>query len=218
MKAVIVSDLHIGSKFFLHQNFDRFIGKLPESYELVLNGDTIENPHKKLILLHKQILDLMVQESYRRKVIWVRGNHDNGYKMENPGEICFRPFHAIGKKLLVVHGDDFDEIMPKSRLFMKAFKLMHNIRVMLGAKPVHVAHYAKKWHLFYKVLCNNVMMNAVKCAKENSYEAITCGHTHYGEDVFINGIRYINTGTWTETPIFYLLVTDEEMTLKTLDQ
>ncbi len=62
------------------------------------------------------------------------------------------------------------------------------------------------------------MMNAVKCAKENSYEAITCGHTHYGEDVFINGIRYINTGTWTETPIFYLLVTDEEMTLKTLDQ
>jgi UDP-2,3-diacylglucosamine pyrophosphatase LpxH len=138
--------------------------------------------------------------------------------MENPGKICFRPFHSIGNRLLVVHGDDFDEIMPKSRPFMKAFKLMHNARVMLGAKPVHVAHYAKKWHLFYKVLRNNVMMNAIKCAKENNYKAITCGHTHYSEDVVFDGVRYVNTGAWTETPIFYLLVTDEEMTLQPIDQ
>jgi UDP-2,3-diacylglucosamine pyrophosphatase LpxH len=137
--------------------------------------------------------------------------------MEDPGKICFRPFHTIGKQLLIFHGDNFDEIMPKSRLFMKAFKLMHNVRVKLGATPVHVAHYAKKWKLFYKVLRNNVMMNAVKCAKENNYKAITCGHTHFSEDVVFDGTRYINTGTWTETPISYLVVTDEEMTLKTED-
>ncbi|NIO86188.1 MAG: hypothetical protein GTN68_37100 [Candidatus Aminicenantes bacterium] len=217
MNTIIVSDLHIGSKYFLSHKFDIFLRSLPEYYDVVLNGDVIENPYKKLIPSHQRILDRMVQESFRRNVIWVRGNHDNGFTMENPGKICFRPFHTIEKQLLIAHGDDFDEIMPRSRLFIKAFKFMHNIRVKLGAKPVHVAHYAKKWKLFYKVLRNNVMMNAIKCARENGYEAVTCGHTHYSEDVIFNGTRYINTGAWTEIPISYLLVKNREMTLKTID-
>ena len=85
---------------------------------------------------------------------------------------------------------------------MQAFKLMHDLRVRLGARPVHVAQYAKKWGLFYKFLRKNVMINAVKCAMENGYEVVTCGHTHYPEDIFFNGIRYINTGAWTESPVF----------------
>ena len=95
---------------------------------------------------------------------------------------------------------------------------MHNLRVKLGAKPVHVAKYAKKWEILYKVLCNNVMTNAVKCAIENGYEAVVCGHTHYPEDRFFNGIRYINTGAWTESPSFYLQVTGDKMNLKAITE
>jgi UDP-2,3-diacylglucosamine pyrophosphatase LpxH len=58
------------------------------------------------------------------------------------------------------------------------------------------------------------MVNAVNCAVENGYEAVTCGHTHYPEDRLINGIRYINTGAWTESPTYYLLVTDDILSLK----
>jgi UDP-2,3-diacylglucosamine pyrophosphatase LpxH len=94
--------------------------------------------------------------------------------------------------------------MPRNQAFMKAFKWMHDLRVKLGARPVHVAKYAKKWNLFYRFLCKNVMMNAVDCALENGFEVVTCGHTHYPEDRIFNGIRYINTGAWTETPAFYL--------------
>ena len=104
--------------------------------------------------------------------------------------------------------------MPRNQAFMKAFLLMHNLRVKLGAKPVHVANYAKKWEILYKVLRRNVMMNAVNCAMENGYEAVACGHTHYPEDTVFNGVRYINTGAWTESPACYLLVTAEQMTLK----
>jgi len=118
---------------------------------------------------------------------------------------------------LIAHGDDFDEIMPNTQTFIKAFKLMHDFRVKLGARPVHVAKYAKKWEILYKVLRKNVMMNAVKCAMEHGYEAVTCGHTHCPEDSIFNGIRYVNTGAWTEFPTFYLLVTSKEMTLKTMD-
>ena len=217
MNAIIVSDLHIGSRYFLYQHFERFLENIPEDYELILNGDIIDNPYAKLKPPHQGILDLIEQVSYRQKVIWLNGNHDNGYIPKVFGKVRFKRLHDIKHRLLITHGDDFDETMPRNQAFIKAFKLMHNLRVKFGAKPVHVAQYAKKWGAFYKVLCKNVMTNAVNCAIENGNEVVTCGHTHYAEDRVFNGIRYINTGSWTEFPTFYLLVTDNKMALKRID-
>ena len=214
MNAIIVSDLHIGCRYFLYQDFERFLANFSENHELILNGDIIDKPYAKLEPPHQRILDLIEQISYRQKVVWVRGNHENGYLPKEFGKVPFKRLHTIEHRLLIAHGDDFDEIMPRNQAFIKAFILMHDLRVKLGAKPVHVAHYAKRWKAFYRVLRKNVMMNAVKCAMENGYEAVTCGHTHYSEVTQFNGVTYINTGAWTEFPAFYLLVTPEEMTLK----
>jgi len=217
MNAIIVSDLHIGSRYFLHQDFERFLRSIPEDHELILNGDIIDKPYSELKPAHQRILDLIEQVSYRHKVVWVQGNHDVGYIPRGFGKVHFKRLYTIEHRLLIVHGHDFDEIMPKNQAFIKAFKLMHDLRVKLGAKPVHVAHYAKKWETLYKVLRKNVMRNAVNCAMKNGYEGVTCGHTHYPEERIFNGIRYMNTGAWTEDPEFYLLVTAKEMILKTVD-
>ncbi len=216
MNAIIVSDLHIGSRYFFYHEFERFLRDIPQDHELILNGDIIDNPYAKLIRPHQGILDLIKQFSYRQRVVWIMGNHDNGYIPQGLGKVHFKNLHVLKQRLLITHGDDFDDIMPRNQAFIKAFKLMHDVRVKLGAKPVHVAHYAKKWESFYKVLRKNVMMNAVSCAMENGYEAVTCGHTHYPEDRVWQGVRYINTGSWTESPAFYLSVTAEKMSLKTI--
>jgi len=218
MNAIIVSDLHIGSRYFLCEHFERFLRSISEDHELILNGDIIDNPYAKLNSAHQRILDLIEQVSYRQRVVWVQGNHDDiGYIPRGFGKVHFKRLYTIGHRLLIAHGHDFDEIMPRNQKFIKAFKLMHDLRVRLGARPVHVAHYAKKWEIFYKVLRKNVMRNAVNCAMENGYEGVTCGHTHYPEESVFNGIRYVNTGAWTEFPAFYLLVTPEKITLKTMD-
>jgi UDP-2,3-diacylglucosamine pyrophosphatase LpxH len=217
MNAVIVSDLHIGSRYFLCQEFERFLGNVPKDCELILNGDIIDNNYAQLKPSHQRIMDLLEQLSCHQKIVWVQGNHDNGYIPNGFGKVHFKRLYSLEDSLLIAHGDDFDGIMPRNRIFIKAFKRMHNLRVRLGAKPVHVAKYAKKWTSFYKVLRNNVMMNAVNCASENGYESVICGHTHYPEDRVFRGIRYINTGAWTELPAFYLLVSGCEMTLKTID-
>ena len=214
MNAIIVSDLHLGSRFFLGRGFERFIRNISTECDLILNGDVLDNPYEKLNRPHQRILDLIKQTSYKQRVVWVRGNHDNGYIPREFGNIVFKRLYSLGHRLLIVHGDDFDKIMPKTLLFIKVFRLMHELRLRLGARPVHVAHYAKKWAILYNVLRNHVMVNAVNCAIENGYEAVTCGHTHYPEDRLINGIRYINTGAWTESPTYYLLVTDDALTLK----
>jgi UDP-2,3-diacylglucosamine pyrophosphatase LpxH len=213
MNAIVVSDLHIGSRFFLHHDFEKFLENIPEDYELILNGDIIDDPKKKLLLPHKRILHSIGQISQRQKVIWVRGNHDDGYARNGFKHIHFKTYYTIENKLLISHGCDFDEIMPRSQVFIKYFKLIHDIMIKFGSRPVHVANYAKKFELLYKVLRDNVMKNAVNCALENGYEAVVCGHTHYPEDRVYNGIRYMNTGAWTESPAFYLQMTGNQMTL-----
>ena len=217
MNSIIVSDLHIGSRYLYDRALEHFLKRLPEDCELILNGDIIDSPYAELNLSHKRILDLLKQLSYRQNVIWLRGNHDNGYLPNQFGKVQFKRLHTIENRLLITHGDDFDEIMPHNQAFMKAFKLLHDLRVKMGAKPVHVAEYAKKWDIFYKVLRKNVMMNAVKCAIENKFEAVICGHTHLAEDLVFKGIRYINTGAWTEFPAFFLHVTSDQMILKKIE-
>jgi len=213
MNAIVVSDLHIGSRYFLHHAFENFLGNIPEDCELILNGDIVDNSYKELQPSHKRILNLIEQVSQRQRVIWVEGNHDNGYAQNGFKHIHFKTYHTIEDRLLVNHGYDFDKIMPRSQAFIKSFKSIHDIMIKFGSTPVHVANFAKKFELLYKVLRDNVMKNAVNCALENGYEAVICGHTHYPEDRVYNGIRYMNTGAWTESPAFYLQMTGNEMTL-----
>jgi UDP-2,3-diacylglucosamine pyrophosphatase LpxH len=213
MNAIVVSDLHIGSRFFLHHDFENFLGNIPEDCELILNGDIIDDPNKNLKPSHQRVLHLIEKISRRQKVIWVRGNHDNGYAYNGFKHIHFKTYYTIENRLLINHGYDFDEIMPRSQVFIKSFKMIHDIMIKFGSSPVHVANYAKQFELLYKVLRDNVMKNAVNCALENGYEAVVCGHTHYPEDRVYNGIRYMNTGAWTESPTFYLQIVGNEITL-----
>jgi UDP-2,3-diacylglucosamine pyrophosphatase LpxH len=213
MKAIVVSDLHIGSRYFLRENFVQFLQNIPQDHEFILNGDIINNPYGKMKPADRQILDRFGEMSFQQKVVWVRGNHDNGYIPDNLGKIQIKQHYALQKRLFVTHGDFFDEVMPRSQMFIKTFKMMHDLRVKLGARPIHVAQYAKKWKSFYGYLRKNVMLNAVNYALENGFEAVTCGHTHFAEEHFVHGIKYLNTGAWTELPTYYVRVTDDEMML-----
>ena len=217
MNAIVVSDLHIGSRYFQFGIFERFLEDLPADCELILNGDIVDAPYVKMDKTERRILDQIKAISYRQKVVWVRGNHDNGYVPQDFGRTVFKSSHSLEKRLLIAHGDDFDDIMPRSRLFIRAFQLMHNLRVKLGARPIHVAEYAKKFKYLYRVLRRNIALNAVSCAAANGFEAVTCGHTHFPEDFVLDGIRYINTGAWTEFPAYYLHINSEKMVLNPVD-
>ena len=214
MQTVVISDIHLGSKYCLLREFLGFLRSLPDGVRLVLNGDVVDFWHAGLPPEHSRGLQALREESRRRQVVWVRGNHDDRYEMPDPAAIEFVPIYNIGRRLVIAHGYDFDNIMPYNRMFIACFRFLHAVRMRLGAEPTHVAFYAKRFPYLYGVLQRAVAMNAVEYASEKGYEAVTCGHTHLPEERVIRGIRYVNTGAWTESPVHYLLVSDTSLQLE----
>ena len=214
MDLSVVSDLHLGSPYCQQVAFGRFLDTLPADTGLILNGDILDRPHTPLPSAHKGVLDWLRHESYERQIVWVHGNHDAWYVIPDPAQITFAERFSVEDRLLIMHGHTCDALMPKSRSFIKLFLRWHQLRLWCGAQPRHVADYAKRWPSLYRVLTQHVMRNAVRAAKSEGFLAVTCGHTHYPETQLCDGVQYLNTGSWTETPNFYVAVTPHAVELR----
>ena len=214
MNAIVISDLHLESVHSHSHLIDRFLNALPDGYDLILNGDIIDSSYPNIPTQNLRTLDLIRRESYQRKVVWIRGNHDDCSLMRHRGEIFFGRSHPIDKRLLITHGNELDKAKPVIQLLIRLFKPVQLKLVRSGSRPVDFARLAKKLEPFYRLYRWKLMVDAVRLAKKKGYEAITCGHTHYPEDRIIQDVRYINTGAWTEYPVFYLLLTDKEISLE----
>ncbi|MCK5850709.1 MAG: hypothetical protein KAH23_07320, partial [Kiritimatiellae bacterium] len=59
-----------------------------------------------------------------------------------------------------------------------------------------------------------ITANACKDARKKGFSTIVCGHTHFAEEQQIKGVRYLNTGSWTEESFFYVQVDDEKIELR----
>ena len=216
--SFVVSDLHVGSDFFHKTEFLAWLDQLPEGARLILTGDIIDEPGDPLPEAHVAVVDRLVEESRRRPLVWVRGNHDAKLDLEDSGETEFADKWEIGKRLLLVHGDDLDDVMPRHGLFKWVFKRFYRLLVKMGAPRVHVAEYAKKWGFLYRVLNDHVARNALRVARTLGFEGIACGHTHAPMDVERDGYRYLNTGAWTEKPLHYLEIDETTIQLKIFEK
>lgn len=210
----IVSDLHLGSAYFHHQTFLAWLDALPAEAQLVLNGDTIDEPRRPLPDEHRVVLERLVSESQTRSVVWVYGNHDADFELAEKGGIQFVDSWEIERRLLVVHGDRLDRLMPRHGFFKWIFRRFYRLRVRLGFRNMHVAEYAKKWALFYRVLNEHVARNALRAARKGGFAAVVCGHTHAAMDLERQGYRYFNTGSWTEKPLHFLEVAPDRIALQ----
>ncbi len=214
MKATVISDVHIGSSHLQRDLFLRFLAQLPEGSTLVLNGDTLDHRRRRLAPPDQAVLERLGEESFRRPVIWVFGNHDEGCVLRVPHRFQFAEHWNVEQRLYVAHGNRFGPPLPGHHALFGCLHLLHVIRVRLGGESIHVAQYAKKWSRGYKALCDLVVRRAVRFARARGYAAVACGHTHGPEEREMEGVRYFNTGSWTEPAPYYLEVNDERITLR----
>jgi UDP-2,3-diacylglucosamine pyrophosphatase LpxH len=207
-RHLITSDLHLGNHFSQNQLFMQMLKRLDPSVVLVLGGDIIDAPGQVLPGEHQQALEEIEKRAVLNQVIWIEGNHDEGFRPSEHSKIQFVKSHTIENHTFITHGDSFDEVMPRNRIFIALFKFFHNLRVYLGARPIHVADYAKQFSFLYGFLRRKVMLCAADHGNRHGFDNVVCGHVHYAEDTLCEGIRYINLGAWTESPCMCLLVED----------
>ena len=73
MKRVIISDTHIGTKFYKSKELLSFLGGL-ECDELILAGDIID--FIKIPVFTERCLQIIEKMKHAKRIIYVVGNHD----------------------------------------------------------------------------------------------------------------------------------------------
>jgi UDP-2,3-diacylglucosamine pyrophosphatase LpxH len=67
-----------------------------------------------------------------------------------------------------------------------------------------VAHWLKGRVKRWGGVLGSVKRGAVEYARQNHCDGIILGHTHYSADEVCDGIHYLNSGCWVDSPCTYI--------------
>jgi UDP-2,3-diacylglucosamine pyrophosphatase LpxH len=221
VRAVWLSDIHLGYKDCKADYLLDFLESIDTTC-VYLVGDIIDVWSMSQSFYwpesHNRVLRKLLKMSREGvRVVYVPGNHDSVFR-----EYCGQSFGGIevlenavhitadGKRLLVIHGDGFDNEVRFSRvihligdaaydflLFVSRWN--YYLRRRLGFGYWSLAAYVKTRigkavhaiHLFEQA--------ALVKAKTDGYDGIVCGHIHYPNVIEQDNIIYINDGDWVES-------------------
>lgn len=217
MRAIITSDVHLGSRHLDCRRFCRFLDEFPKDTSLILNGDTVGRNVKKLQGPHEEALEKIKELSRTAQVIWIRGNHDEDYKIEDGTQIDFRESYILDKKVVISHGHDFHNERPVNLPMTLGLRIMKHLRKLYTSEPLSMNKVLRKFSFLYTIICRHVKANAVQMAREKNCIATVCGHVHFHEEDMVNGIRYINTGTWLTDQALLVMYDNEKIDTKIID-
>ncbi len=221
VRSVWISDIHLGFKGCQANALLDFLHSVETDY-LFLVGDIVDFWSIKKSPYWPQehtnvIRSILGKAKHETKVIYVPGNHDEqmrecvGHKFGNL-EIHRDYIHTTvdGKKLLIMHGDEFDVIVKNSRWLANfgswAYETLLSLNHVVNRfrKYFNCSYWSLAAYLKHKV------KNAVSYigsfedalahfAREKEVDGVVCGHIHHAEIRDIDGILYCNDGDWVES-------------------
>jgi UDP-2,3-diacylglucosamine pyrophosphatase LpxH len=213
MDAIIISDLHLGSRICQTKHILEFIDSVI-SKELILNGDVFDSwDFRRLKKSEWKILSHLRKLSKKMKVIWINGNHDGPAEiishllgMEVKEEYIFQ---SGDKKIIVLHGHQFDSFISKHPIITWGADVIYHFMQMIDPS-FWMAKQAKKASKSFLRNAKKVKSKAIEYAKKKKCDIICCGHCHYPEATD----KYYNCGSWVELPEHYLEIENGNITLK----
>jgi UDP-2,3-diacylglucosamine pyrophosphatase LpxH len=208
--SVIISDLHLGSEYCNTEALGRFIDSLHDDAELILNGDVFDRYSMPIDEASQAIYDQILARAESHPVTWLQGNHDKTLSRRLPatGAIRIKKQLILNNTILIEHGDRFEKVLHYARPLTTIIYQVYLVWQRITGHHKHVACYAKQWSFLYNGFCHYMKSNAVKAAAAVGCTTVICGHSHHPEDTTIKGIRYINTGAWTELPVYCTRITN----------
>lgn len=220
-RTIWISDIHLGTPGCQADALLNFL-KHNESDKLYLVGDIIDGWQLRKGWYWPQSHNDVIQKVLRKarkgtRVVFIPGNHDEAARQfcgMTFGDIPIleRDVHttADGKRLWVVHGDEFDQVVRYAKwlaylgdtLYNFALMLnrvLNNVRIRLGYPYWSLSQYLKhqvKNAVNFILEFENALIHE---AKHRGYDGVVCGHIHKAEIKTVDGLLYCNDGDWVES-------------------
>jgi UDP-2,3-diacylglucosamine pyrophosphatase LpxH len=221
VRTAFVSDVHLGTRGCQAELLLDFI-KHVEFDNLYLIGDIVDGWRLKSGWYWPQAHNDVVQKILRLarkgvKVVYIPGNHDE-FAREYCGTV-FGDVHVVhdaihvtadGRKLLIVHGDEFDGVVQYAKWlallgdWAYGAVLALNTWFNLARRRMGFGYWSLSAYL------KNKVKNAVKFvdafevavadeARRRGADGVVCGHIHKAAIRDVGGIQYLNDGDWVES-------------------
>ncbi len=219
-RSIWLSDIHLGYRGCKAEYLLDFLQTV-ECERLYLVGDIVDIWSMKKSLYwpssHSDVLRAIFDKARAgTQVIYVPGNHDEALRDYDGmlfGNIKVRKNHlhttADGRRMLIMHGDEFDSVIQCSRLvsligcisydvLLYINRMLNHLRRRLGFSYWSLASFLKSRVGSAMQHVNNFEKAAVYEAQRHAAQGVICGHIHHAEAREIDGILYCNTGDWVE--------------------
>ncbi len=220
-RTVWISDVHLGTRGCNAPLLLDFL-RDAECLTLYLVGDIIDGWRLRRGWYWPQAHNDLVQKLLRKarkgtRVIYIPGNHDSfarDYVGHQFGavDVVEEAIHetADGKRLLVVHGDEFDGIVRYARwlavlgdhaytLALAANHWFNRVRRRLGYPYWSLSAYLKHKVKNAVQFIGEYEHTVVEAARLRQVDGVVCGHIHHAELREADGILYANCGDWVES-------------------
>lgn len=222
VRSIFISDVHLGTRACQAERLLDFLRDYPTEH-LFLIGDIVDFWAMNRSIQWKASHNTVVQKVLRRArqgeaVILIPGNHDEAlrqYAGTSFGNIRVEKewIHvaADGRRYLLVHGDEYDQVTLHHRwvavLGDCAYNLLVRLNVWLSAarrvmrRPGYwsLAGYAKRK---VKTAVNFVFDfedSLARAARQRGFDGVICGHIHCAEQRQIGEIEYLNCVDWVDS-------------------
>ena len=220
-RTVWISDTHLGTAGCNAELLLDFL-KAIQPDTLYLVGDIIDGWRLKRGWywppLHNDVVRRVLKLANKgTRVVYVPGNHDEmlrDYTGLSFGgvEVVAEAIHltADGRRLLVLHGDEFDGVVLYARWlaflgdYAYSALLRLNIAFNLVRRRFGLPYWSLSAHLKKKVknavaFISKFEEAVAHAAAERGVDGVVCGHIHCAEVRNFGGVTYYNDGDWVES-------------------
>ncbi|HEX8486865.1 UDP-2,3-diacylglucosamine diphosphatase [Sphingomonas sp.] len=220
-RTIWISDLHLGTTGSNAAMLLTFL-KSHECETLYLVGDIIDGWRLRKGWYWPQshndvIRAVLKMAKHGTRVIYIPGNHDEHFRdyvgLEFGGiELLAEDVHvtADGRRLLVIHGDQFDNVMLYARwlaflgdraytMLLRSNGTVNWVRRRLGLPYWSLAAHMKKRVKNAVQFISRYEEVVAHAAAERRVDGVVCGHIHSPEIRRFGDITYYNDGDWVES-------------------
>lgn len=221
VRTVFISDVHLGFRGCSADYLLDFLHSV-ECDTLYLVGDIIDLWSLKRSFYwpqsHTNVIRTLLGKAKRgTRVIYIPGNHDMAFR-EYVGmhfgniEVRREAIHetADGKRMWVLHGDDFDHVI-KASPFMALLghhlydfvlwlnRTVNKLRRVCGYPYWSVAAFLKQQMKDAVKYIANYERALSAETRRRGLDGVICGHIHRSGIEYVDGVLYCNDGDWVES-------------------